>query len=151
MLLGICQHKYGMEITVRKKAQITIEMSIVFPMIMMVICMLIFIVFYMHDVVCIDSYAYANMVERWSEEDVDKKDDINKISGIQLFLLTPNITVSEGINNYTVQINASCSSQIKWMSKLLKALAYRKKITVTKKISIKNMYLYKGIKDGLKN
>ena len=59
--------------------------------------------------------------------------------------------MSEWIKNYTVQINASCSSQIKWMSKLLKALAYRKKITVTKKISIKNMYLYKGIKDGLKN
>lgn len=134
----------------RQKAQITLEMSIVFPLIMMVIASLIFVTLYLHDVAVLDSYTYSGMVEAWCKDKEVQKEIERKTNKASLFLLNPTVSINEGIDNYSVKVLASGNSQIKWMSKFLKNFTYKKEMKVVKRISIEKMYVYKSIVEGIR-
>lgn len=130
---------------------ITIETSIVFPIVIMIIASLIYFSFYIHDVITIKSFSYSAGVQN-IEKDFDsfEKSVQEKIVCAPLFVLKADVSCSKGGTYYNIYIKSDSNGYIKWLEGLMGSNSYYQTIKVEKKISKEILYGYRAICDEFK-
>lgn len=134
----------------RLSGQITIEVSIVFPIIMMVVASLIYFSFYVHDVITIKSYVYSAGIENASE-DLEKFDKAvkEKVEHTPVFVLDTVVSCLEKSTYYEITINSDSKSGIKWLEKLIGEKRTNQSIKIEKKMSVEILYGCRAAYDQL--
>ena len=146
------EKKYIRVLVKKEKAEVTIETAIVFTLIMILIGSMIFFGLYLHDKVAIKAYAYSGLVDG-ADEDEAKCEELvqNKIGKAPVFVIRPSASVSGGFNKYSCDISESERSAMTFLDRILTLTMGKQEVEVVRKMPIDKMYLFKAIKDGIKN
>ena len=88
----------------QEEAQLTIETALVFPIVLLILSGLFYMIMYVHDIVEVRSGAYRIGME-YSFGNIDEKDVENSIKGLPLFVATPKIKISKGLDSYEIAID----------------------------------------------
>lgn len=130
--------------------QITIETSIVFPIVMMIVASLIFISFYIHDVTTIKSFMYSAGIQN-IEKDFDEfeRQIKAKTQKIPIFIIKPQITCKEKNSHYEIIVNGNYNNQIKWLKNIMASNKIIQTIKVEKNMSGEIMYGLRAVSDEL--
>lgn len=136
----------------KRKGEVTIETAIVFTIIMILIGSMIYLSLFLHDKVAVKSYTYSGLIEG-ADKDEEKCEQLvqNKLSRAPLFVIKPGINFSSDVNKYKCCIEESESSTMTFLNSVISIAAGKQEIEVVRKMPIDKMYLYKSIKDGIKN
>ena len=142
--------KYIRVLLNKEKAEVTIETAIVFTIIMVLICSMLYFSLYLHDKVAIKSYAYAGLVEGADKDESECKGLVQtKVVKAPTFVIRPSISVSGNINRYTCKILENEHSTMNFLDKVFSFTMGKQEVEVVKKMPIDKMYLFKAIKDGI--
>lgn len=129
--------------------QITVEISIILPIVMLVITSLIFISLYIHDVIAIKSFAYSAGIENSNKnfKNFDKCVD-DKMHNVSVFLLKPEVICKNKSGYFEIVINAYERRQVKMAELFTNKLKYNQTIKIEKKMSKEILYAYRAISDN---
>ncbi len=142
--------KYIRIITNKERAELTIETAIVFTIIMLIICSMIYFSLYLHDKVAIKSYAYSGLIESADKEESKVKTIINnKIKRAPLFVIRPSVSFSGDFNKYKCDISEKEHRSMSFINKILSLTVGNQHIEAVRKMPIDKMHLFKAIKDGI--
>lgn len=143
--------KKYIRILVRKdRAELTVETAIVFTVIMVLICSMIYFGLYLHDKVAIKSYAYSGLVEGANKEEEKCKEVVqNKILRAPTFVIRPRPSVTSDFNRYRCDVTEKEYSKMTFLDKIFSFVTGGQQIEVVRKMPIDKMYLFKAIKDGI--
>ena len=133
----------------KEKGEITVETTIVLTVILMIIGAMIYITLYVHDVTCLNAYAYGSLVEIGSKEECNEQEALLKINKTPVFVLGKKVSIKEDFNNCVASINYNARNSMKFISSFISLPRDSYEVTAVKKISYEKMCLYKAIKDGL--
>ncbi len=143
--------KYIKVLVRRNKAEVTVETAIVFTIILILICSMVYFSLYLHDVVTVKAYTYSGLVEG-ADKDQDECQKIvySKVRNAPVFVLFLNPSVSGNINKYECSVSENEKGGIIFLNKILPTIIGNQKVEVVRKMPIDKMYLFKAIKDGIK-
>lgn len=143
--------KYIRIITKKERAEVTIETAIVFTIIMILICSMIYLSLFLHDKVAIKSYTYSGLVEG-ADKDKSKCNEIvqAKVRKTPTFVIRPSASFDGDINKYQCHVSEKEQSTMRFLDKVMTFAVGKQEVEVVRKMPIDKMYLYKAIKDGIK-
>lgn len=95
--------------------QITLEASIVVPLIIMVVAFFIYMALYIHDVIAIRSRAYGIGIEYAIGDGEKVKKDIERY----LFVVRPTVTVNEELNSYSIKITYAANGNRNFINRII--------------------------------
>ena len=122
---GLCK------ITKTTLGQITIEASIIVPLVMIVIVSLIYMAFYAHDIISIRSGVYSMALE----------DENNKGVMPSLFVMKPGIIKTGTINETKIRINMAGKGNVTYIRKIIE---HKEDELLTVQKMMDKEILYKG-------
>ena len=136
----------------RKKAfsgQITLETAMVMPIILLIVVSLIYICFYIHDVVILKSYGYSAAVE-YKDQDIKvfEREVKAKINNAPVIIIKPYIRVEKGNGKYDVYISMKGLSNLNIINNIVNRTD-EKKISVERSISAEMMNACRAICDKI--
>ena len=135
----------------KEKAEVTIETAIIFTIIMILICSMIYFSLFLHDKVAVKSYAYSGLVESADKDESKCKELVqSKVSKTPLFVVKPSVSVSGDINKYECNLAEREQSTMNFLDKIVNFTIGKQTVEVVRKMPIDKMYLFKAIKDGIK-
>ena len=89
------ERKYIKVLAGRSKAEVTVETAIVFTIILVLICSMIYFSLYLHDIVTIKAYTYSGLVEGADkDQDECRKITYSKLQKTPVFVTIPTASVS---------------------------------------------------------
>lgn len=131
--------------------QITIEVSIVFPIVMMIVVSLIWVSFYINDVITIRSFAYSagiqNVQKDFGEFEAAVK---TKMKKVPTFILKTKVSCKEEQTCFKISVKSDSSKQIRWMKNIMGNNRYAQTIKIEKSMPKEILYGYRTICDELK-
>lgn len=131
--------------------EITIEVSIVFPLIMMLVVSLVYFSFYIHDVMTIKSFAYSVGIQNAQKEiETFKKEVRKRENKIPVFVLKTNILCSEKNTYFQIDIDSQSNRHVGWLEKIIGYDKNSQSIKIEKKISGEVLYGCRAACDALK-
>ena len=135
----------------KERAEVTIETAIVFTIIMVLICSMLYFGLYLHDKVAIKSYAYAGLVEAADKDESKCKELVqSKVSKAPTFVIRPSASVSGDFNKYSCDVSENKHSAMNFLDNFFTFTTDNQEVEVVRKMPIDKMYLFKAIKDGIK-
>ena len=145
------ERKYIKVLVGRNKAEVTVETAIVFTIILVLICSMVYFSLYLHDIVTIKAYTYSGLVEG-ADKDQDECQKIiySKLKKTPVFVTVPTASVSGDINKFVCKISEKENGGIKYLNKILPTIVGSQEVEVIRKMPIDKMYLFKAVKDGIK-
>ena len=146
------RNKKYIRIMVRKeRGEVTIETAIVFTVIMILICSMVYFSLYLHDKVAIKSYAYSGLVEGADKDDTKCQELIQtKMGRAPVFVIRPTVTFDSDINKYKCDVSEREHSAMNFLDKIFSFTMGKQEVEVVRKMPTDKMYLFKAIKDGIK-
>ncbi|MFQ9516300.1 MAG: TadE family protein [Eubacterium sp.] len=130
--------------------QITVEISIVFPIVMMVTASLIYFSLYVHDVTTIKSFTYSAGIENMEKDsDCFKMTVKEEIKKIPTFILKSEIWCEDQNTCFNIKIKSNSSKYIRWLENLTGSDQNNQTIRIEKKISKEILYGCRAICDQL--
>ncbi len=144
--------KKYIRIMVKKgRGEVTIETAIVFTVIMILICSMVYFSLYLHDKVAIKSYVYSGLVEGADKDDDKCKELVQtKMRRAPVFVIRPKVSFGSDFNKYQCNISETEHSAMKFLDKVFSFTIGKQEVEVVRKMPIDKMYLFKAIKDGIK-
>lgn len=144
------QKRYIRILTQRDKAEVTIETAIVFTIIMLLICSMIYFSLFLHDKVAIKSFAYSGLVEAADKDNSKCQELVHmKINKAPTFVIRPSANISEDFNRYKCSISENEHTNMDFINQIITFAMGEQEVEVVKKMPIDKMYLFKAIKDGI--
>lgn len=130
--------------------EITIEVSIVFPLIMMIVASFVYFSFYIHDVMTIKSLTYSAGIQN-VQEDIDsfEKEVKKRVNQMPVFVLNTDILSSEKSTYFQVDIDSQSNRHIGWLEKIIGYDKSSQSIKIEKKISREILYGCRAACDAL--
>ena len=145
------ERKYIKVLVGRNKAEVTVETAIVFTIILVLICSMVYFSLYLHDIVTIKAYTYSGLVEAADkDQDECQKITYSKLKKTPVFVTIPTANVSGDINKFICKISEKENGGIKYLNKILPTIVGNQEVEVIRKMPIDKMYLFKAVKDGIK-
>ena len=145
------ERKYIKVIAGRNKAEVTVETAIVFTVILILICSMVYFSLYLHDLVTIKAYSYSGLVEGADKDQNECQKIINsKMQKTPLFVTIPDASVSGDINKYVCLISEKENGGISFLDKILPTIVGSREVEIIRKMPVDKMYLFKALKDGIK-
>lgn len=95
--------------------QITLEASIVVPLIIMIVAFFIYMALYIHDVIAIRSRAYGIGIEYAIGDSEKVKENIERY----LFIVHPTVTINEELNSYRIKISYAANGNRNCINKII--------------------------------
>jgi Flp pilus assembly protein TadG len=137
----------------KMSGQITVEMAIVFPIVMMVVASLIYFSLYVHDVIAIKSVAYSAGIQN-IEKDFDRFERAvkKKMKAAPVFVTSMQVLCSEQSTYYQIEINSQSGKYIKWLSDLTGLTGSSQTnqvLKIEKKISKEILYGYRAVSNEI--
>ncbi len=124
----------------KNSGQITLEVAIAFPIIMIIVVSLIYLTFYIHDIVTAESHLYEVGVENSGESFENFESALaNKAKKLPTFLLEVKTECSEKGGYYSVDIVMSDGGAV-WPGRFLLDTDRTRNIQIEKKMSGKTLY-----------
>lgn len=135
----------------RERGEVTIETAIVFTIIMVLICSMLYFSLYLHDKVAIKSYAYSGLVEAADKDESKCKELVkSKVAKAPTFVIRPSASVSGDFNKYSCDVSENKQSAMNFLDNFFTFATDNQEVEVVRKMPIDKMYLFKAIKDGIK-
>ncbi len=135
----------------KERAEITIETAIVFTIIMILICSMIYFSLFLHDKVAVKAYAYSGLVEGADKDESKCKNIVRAtIEKTPTFIIRPSVSIDGDINKYTCKVSENEQSTMRFLNKVINPSIGKQEVEVVRKMPIDKMYLFKAIKDGIK-
>ena len=95
--------------------QITLEASIVVPLIIMIVAFFIYMALYIHDVIAIRSRAYGIGIEYAIGDSEKVKENIERY----LFIVHPTVTINEELNSYRIKISYAANGNRNFINRII--------------------------------
>lgn len=128
------------------KAEMTLEASIVVPIIIIIVLSLIYFAFYIHDVVVVKSSVYSNGVKYINKNIDDFNTQIKKsIEKTTLFVMKPTVECRQDSSSYIIKITLVNKNKVKLWQQLLEGQLVD--IKIQKQMNRATMYKIRGILD----
>lgn len=95
--------------------QITLEASIVVPLIIMIVAFFIYMALYIHDVIAIRSRAYGIGIEYAIGDSERVKENIERY----LLVVHPTVTINEELNSYSIKISYAANGNRNFINRII--------------------------------
>ena len=142
--------KYIRILIKKEKSEVTVETAIVFTVIMILICSMIYLGLFLHDKVAINSYAYSGLVEGADKDESECSKSVqSKVVKTPTFVIKPTARVSSDFNKYTCSIEEREQSSMVFLNNIFTNAMGNQTVDVVRKMPTDKMHLFKTIKDGI--
>ena len=132
--------------------QITLEASIIMPIVILIIVSLIYFSFYVHDVITIRSTAYSAGVQNASEDTgIFSRNIKEKIARAPLFVTRFSVKCIDKSSFYEIKMSGSNNSNINWLDKIINVGGSEQTMKIEKDMSREVLYVYSAVASELLN
>lgn len=133
----------------QEEAQLTIETALVFPIVLLILSGLFYMIMYVHDIVEVRSGAYRIGME-YSFGNISERDVENSIKGLPLFVVIPEIKVSKALDNYEISVDLQGKGNVNMINMIVNS-GDRQVIHIPQRISKEVMYGSKVLLEELES
>lgn len=120
-----------------KSGMITVEASIVVPIVLLVIASLIYMTFYVHDIISIRSGVYSMVIEN------------NKTGMPSLFVMNPKVVKTETGNKIKIQIHMNSKAEANFLKNIINSES-EESLTIQKTMNTDILYAGRAMIDAKK-
>lgn len=134
----------------RMSGEVTVEMAIVFPIIVMILWSLIYVLLYIHDVATIKCFAYSQGIQCADESIGKLKNNINQnIDNIKFYVVKTSCKCKDRGSYFEIETKVESVNSPRWLKAIIGNERLVKKIKIEKEMSKEILYGYRAVSDIL--
>lgn len=134
----------------RMSGQVTVEMAIVFPIIVMILWSLIYVLLYVHDVATIKCFAYSQGIQCADESLGKVKSNVKEnIDEIKFYVVKTSCNCKDRGSYFEIEIKVEGINTPTWLKAIIGNERLVKKIKIEKNMSKEILYGYRAVSDIL--
>ena len=134
----------------RLSGQMTVEVSLVLPIVMMVVVSLLHISLFVHDVITIKSFAYSignrNIRKEIDEFESNIKTDFKRVP---LFVMKASVSLDNEQSFYKMKILAKSNIYTQWIENIINVDSMNQEVQIPKNMETEIFYAYRAVSDEL--
>lgn len=147
--MKICKRIMNSIHKIKVKGEMTIEASLVMPMVFLMLAFTLFVAFYLHDIVVTKAYIYGKCIEMYDKNEKHEKHEMERLAAkavdsVPVFIADNKI---KKVNKNVVTIESKYNFQMRWIKNIMNN-SEEMEIKIEKNMDNQKMYICKAVIDS---